>query len=82
MEAQGLFGAPPVKVVIGEEAHGSLLKALSLLGFGRERVARVPTDENGCIRVDLIPELDQNTIFRLIKTFLLKLLLLLPNMPR
>jgi glutamate/tyrosine decarboxylase-like PLP-dependent enzyme len=62
VEAQGLFGAPPIKVVIGEEAHGSLLKALSMLGLGRERVVRVPSDENGRIRADLIPPLDNKTI--------------------
>ncbi len=43
-EAQGLFGAPAVTVIVGEEVHTSLLKALSLLGFGRERVLRVPVD--------------------------------------
>src|SRR5262245_14871869 len=42
VEAQGLFGAPPIKVVVGEEVHVSLLKALSLVGLGRERVIRVP----------------------------------------
>jgi glutamate/tyrosine decarboxylase-like PLP-dependent enzyme len=62
VETQGLFGAPPIKVVIGEEAHGSLLKALSLLGMGRDRVIRIPSDSNGRIRVDLIPELDSTTI--------------------
>ena len=37
VEAQGLFGAPPLTVIVGEEVHVSLLKALSLLGLGRER---------------------------------------------
>lgn len=46
-EAQGLFSAPPVTVVVGEEVHVSLLKALSFLGFGRERVVRVPVDSQG-----------------------------------
>jgi glutamate/tyrosine decarboxylase-like PLP-dependent enzyme len=62
VEAQGLFGAPPITVVIGEEAHGSLLKALSMLGLGRERVTRVPADHNGCMRRDSIPPLDNRTI--------------------
>lgn len=31
VERDGLFGAPPITVVVGEEAHVSLLKALSLL---------------------------------------------------
>ena len=42
VEADGLFGAPPITVVIGEEAHPTLIKALGLVGFGRNRVVRVP----------------------------------------
>ena len=38
VEAQGLFGAPPVTVIVGDEVHVSVLKALSHLGLGRERV--------------------------------------------
>ena len=37
VEADGLFGAPPITVVIGEEAHPTLIKALGLVGFGRNR---------------------------------------------
>ena len=62
MEEDGLFGAPPVKVVVGEEAHVSLLKALSLLGLGRSRVVSVPTDEQGRIRTDALPEFDDRTL--------------------
>jgi glutamate/tyrosine decarboxylase-like PLP-dependent enzyme len=57
VETQGLFGAPPVTVVIGDEAHASLLKALSLLGFGRDRVVRVRVDGQGRMRPALIPSL-------------------------
>ena len=34
VEEDGLFGAPPIRVVVGEEAHVSLLKPLALLGLG------------------------------------------------
>jgi glutamate/tyrosine decarboxylase-like PLP-dependent enzyme len=61
-EARGLFGAPPIKVVVGEEVHVSVLKALSLLGLGRERVVRVPVDRQGRIRPDALPALDGSTI--------------------
>jgi glutamate/tyrosine decarboxylase-like PLP-dependent enzyme len=44
VEAYGLFGAPPLTVVVGDEVHASMLKALSLVGFGRDRVVRVPVD--------------------------------------
>ncbi|MDE3165772.1 MAG: aspartate aminotransferase family protein [Acidobacteriota bacterium] len=47
VEADGLFGAPPITVVIGDEAHPSLIKALGMLGMGRSRVVRVPVDGQG-----------------------------------
>lgn len=62
VEQDGLFGAPPIRIVIGEEAHVSLLKALSLLGMGRARVTRVPADEQGRMRVEAMPTLDEHTI--------------------
>lgn len=62
VEAQGLFGAPPITVVVGDEVHVSLLKALMMLGLGRDRVIRVPTDEQGRMRVEELSELDDNTI--------------------
>jgi glutamate/tyrosine decarboxylase-like PLP-dependent enzyme len=57
VEAQGLFGAPPFDVFVGEEAHASVLKALALLGLGRERVRRLPADAQGRIRADRLPRL-------------------------
>ena len=62
VETQGLFGAPPIKVVVGDEVHVSVLKALMMLGLGRERVIRVPVDEQGRIRADALPALDDRTI--------------------
>lgn len=62
VEAQGLFGAPPITVVVGDEVHVSVLKALTMLGLGRERVVRVPVDGQGRMRADALPPLDDNTI--------------------
>jgi glutamate/tyrosine decarboxylase-like PLP-dependent enzyme len=62
VEADGLYGAPPLSVVVGQEAHSSLLKALSLLGFGRQRLVRVPVDGQGRMCADLLPDLDERTI--------------------
>jgi glutamate/tyrosine decarboxylase-like PLP-dependent enzyme len=56
VEADGLFGAPPVAVIVGEEVHVSALKALSLLGFGRDRVTRVAVDGQGRMRANAMPE--------------------------
>mgnify|MGYP001571605191 CR=1 FL=1 len=57
VEANGLFGAPPVTVVLGEEAHPTLIKSLGLLGLGRSRVTTVPVDGQGRMRADALPGL-------------------------
>jgi glutamate/tyrosine decarboxylase-like PLP-dependent enzyme len=62
VEEQGLFGAPEIKVVVGDEVHASVSKALSMLGLGRARLTRVPADGQGRIRADALPELDETTI--------------------
>lgn len=62
VEAKGLFGAPEITVIVGEEAHTMLFKVLGLLGFGRDRVVRVPVDDQGCMRPDAVPSIDGPTI--------------------
>ncbi|HEY8324390.1 MAG: pyridoxal phosphate-dependent decarboxylase family protein [Ktedonobacterales bacterium] len=62
VEAEGMFGAPPVTVIVGDEAHPSLMKALGLAGFGRNRVTRVPVDDQGRMRADAFPEVSGPTI--------------------
>jgi glutamate/tyrosine decarboxylase-like PLP-dependent enzyme len=62
VEAKGLYGAPEITVIVGEEVHATVIKALGLLGFGRERVVRVPTDEQGRMRVNALPAISASTI--------------------
>jgi glutamate/tyrosine decarboxylase-like PLP-dependent enzyme len=62
VENQGLFGAPPLNVVVGDEVHASVIKALGLLGLGRTRLTRVPVDGQGRMRPDRLPVLDERTI--------------------
>ncbi len=59
---QGLYGAPPVTVVVGEEVHPTVLKALGLLGMGRDLVVRVPVDRQGRMRADVLPPISGPTI--------------------
>ncbi|HYF07572.1 MAG TPA: aminotransferase class V-fold PLP-dependent enzyme, partial [Acetobacteraceae bacterium] len=54
VEAQGLFGAPPIRVLLGEEAHATVLMALQFLGLGHDRVERVATDAQGAMRPDAL----------------------------
>ena len=55
-QADGLFGAPELTVVVGEKAHSTLIKALGLIGLGRDRVRLVPADDQGRIRADCLPQ--------------------------
>lgn len=50
VEANGLFGAPPIQVLISEEAHYTVVMALRLLGLGANRVSKIPTDNQGRMR--------------------------------
>lgn len=55
VEEDGLFGAPPIDVIVGEEYHASMHKALSMVGLGKNRVTRVPADAQGRMCADKLP---------------------------
>jgi glutamate/tyrosine decarboxylase-like PLP-dependent enzyme len=55
VERQGLYGAPELQVVVGAEAHVTVHTALQMLGLGSERVHRVPVDDQGRMRTDVLP---------------------------
>ncbi len=57
VEAEGLFGAPPITVLVGEEAHPTLFKSLGLLGLGRSRVVKIPVDGQGRMRAEALPKI-------------------------
>src|SRR5258708_6899887 len=58
----GMFGAPPIEVVVGAEVHASILKALSLAGFGRKRVTTIEADSQGRMRKGKLPRLSRRAI--------------------
>jgi glutamate/tyrosine decarboxylase-like PLP-dependent enzyme len=62
VDADGLQGAPAIRVVVSAESHPTILKALGLLGLGRRRVIAVPTDAQGRITAADLPPLDDLTI--------------------
>src|SRR5262245_49900424 len=62
VEADGLFGAPPITVIVGAEAHPTLFKALGIVGLGRNRVVKVPVDDQGRMRADALPPISGPTI--------------------
>lgn len=62
LDADGLSGAPEIKVVVSDKAHISLFKLLRVLGFGRKRMLVAPTDGQGRIDPECLPVLDEKTI--------------------
>ena len=62
IEAQGLIGAPPLKIIGGEEIHASMLKALAMAGLGTETITKIPTDDQGRMIADHLPEVDDSTL--------------------
>jgi glutamate/tyrosine decarboxylase-like PLP-dependent enzyme len=62
VEADGMFGAPPITVITGAEAHPTLYKALGVVGLGRNRVVKVPVDGQGRMRLDALPRISGPTI--------------------
>ena len=62
INTQGFYGAPKLRVVAGRQAHGSVIKGISLLGFGADNIEWVKNDAQGRIIPSEIPELDERTI--------------------
>ncbi|WP_445362724.1 pyridoxal phosphate-dependent decarboxylase family protein [Microbulbifer sp. ANSA003] len=58
----GLAGAPLLRIVVSEQSHVTVHKALSILGFGMDQVIKAPCDEQGRVRADTFPEVDETTI--------------------
>jgi glutamate/tyrosine decarboxylase-like PLP-dependent enzyme len=52
VEAQGLAGAPPVRVLAGAERHVTIDRALRFLGLGSASLRPVPVDGQGRMRAD------------------------------
>lgn len=59
---QGLRQAPALRILAGNEAHGTVLKMISLLGLGLDEVQFIDTDAQGRIRVDDLPAMDDSTL--------------------
>jgi glutamate/tyrosine decarboxylase-like PLP-dependent enzyme len=62
IKTKGINGAPPIRIVVGEEIHASMLRALMLAGYGSENLTRIPTDDQGRIVADKMPALDESTL--------------------
>ncbi len=52
VEQDGVQGAPRIRVVVGDERHGTIDRSLRLLGLGTSSAVPVRTDANGAIDVE------------------------------
>lgn len=59
---KGLYNAPQLRIVTGRDAHSTVLKAIAMLGFGKDKIEWVDVDEQGRIIPEQIPEPDERTI--------------------
>jgi glutamate/tyrosine decarboxylase-like PLP-dependent enzyme len=66
VERKGLSGAPNVRILATADRHGSVDRAVRLLGFGTDSIAPLQVDEKGCVTRDVlaaaIAEADAPTI--------------------
>ncbi|HEX7640748.1 MAG TPA: pyridoxal-dependent decarboxylase [Burkholderiaceae bacterium] len=56
VRAQGLAGSPPLRVLLGADAHATVDAALHYLGIGQTSVVRIATDTQGAILPDAFQE--------------------------
>jgi glutamate/tyrosine decarboxylase-like PLP-dependent enzyme len=54
VEAHGLAGAPPIRVIVGEKRHATIPRALRLLGIGEGALVHVAADGQGRMRVEAL----------------------------
>jgi glutamate/tyrosine decarboxylase-like PLP-dependent enzyme len=62
IDNDGLIGAPEINVVVSEQVHITVKKALRILGFGLSRLIIAPVDSFGRVDVAQLPVLDSRTI--------------------
>ena len=59
---KGLYGAPCIRVIVGSDAHAAVYKSISMLGLGSDSVELVSSDDQGRMRPDQMPKLDEGAL--------------------
>jgi glutamate/tyrosine decarboxylase-like PLP-dependent enzyme len=54
VEEQGLYGAPPIRILSSDVRHGSFERAVSLLGLGRSQIVYLPVDSQDCLEAEVL----------------------------
>lgn len=60
--AEGLAGSPALKIYLSEQAHVTVHKALSILGFGKTQIIKLPCDREGRVLPDALPDIGEDSI--------------------
>ena len=63
VERRGLAGAPPIRILSSNERHGSIERAVRLLGLGAESVIDLPVDSQGRLPVDTLASSRRNVAY-------------------
>jgi glutamate/tyrosine decarboxylase-like PLP-dependent enzyme len=58
----GFIGAPKLRIIMGDQTHGTVSKMIKLLGFGSKSIEIVASDDQGRMLVDHLPVLDASCI--------------------
>ena len=56
LEQLGLYGAPPIRILCSTQRHGTIDRAIRLLGFGRKHLVCLPADHLGRLSVEALSE--------------------------
>ena len=59
---KGFNGAPRIRIITSRQTHGTVVKAVAMLGFGIDNIEWVDVDDQGRIIIEQVPVLDQNCI--------------------
>jgi glutamate/tyrosine decarboxylase-like PLP-dependent enzyme len=54
VERQGLMGAPTLRILSSQERHGSIERAVRLLGLGSDSVIDLPVDDQGRLQANTL----------------------------
>lgn len=58
----GLAGAPRIRVLVSEQAHSTVARAVAILGLGANSIEPLECDSQGRVRPDCIPDLDETCL--------------------
>jgi len=56
VERRGLFGAPRIRILTSSERHGTVERAVRLLGMGMDQLHDLPADERRCLRPNVLEQ--------------------------